>query len=264
LVELMTAPEEPPGQQAPAAAGTSRLLGAVGGAVQQVPSAPILIVLPPDGGGVLGQGPPDGGGVVGQGPPDGGGVAQPAPTEPAAPTPVVPLAAGEAAGQVVLDAARLTELFQVALAAVVPAIDGTPPTEVVWYDADSEVLVHLDRTRVVVQPGLVLVAMTLESTQTGSGELLVPFAVGAPGTPAGMVAVTEPRPRGPAALADRWGDAVTAAAYRALLDVSHAVSLLTGVDEAGARLIPGALLVDSATVQVVPQARHASDQVPGR
>ncbi len=249
----MTAPEGSTEQQEPAAAGLSRLLGAVGGAVAQAPSAPILIVIPPDGGGILRQGPPAD-----------GGVAQPAPTEPVAPTPVAPLAAGEAAGQVVLDASRLTDLFQVALAAAVPAVDGTPPTQVVWYDGDSEVLVHLDRTRVVAQPGLVLVAMTLESSETGSGELLVPFAVGAPESPAGMVAVTEPRPRGPAALADRWGEAVVAAAYRALLDVSHAVSLLTGVDEAGARLIPGALLVDATTVQVVPQARHASDQIPGR
>ncbi len=256
----MTAAGGEPGQNA-AAAGTSRLLGAVGGAVQQAPGTPILIVLPPDGGGVP---PPDGGGAVGQGPIGGGPIAQPVPTGPPPPVSVPPLAAGEAAGQVVLDAGRITELFQVALAADVPAVDGTAPMQVVWYDGDSEVLVHLDRTRVVVQPGLVLVAMTLESAQTGAGELLVPFAVGAPGSPAGMVVVTEPRPRGPAALADRWGEAVTAAAYRALLDVSHAVSLLTGVDEAGARLIPGALLVDSATVQVVPQARHASDQIPGR
>ncbi len=258
----MTSTGGEPGQIA-AAAGTSRLLGAVGGALQQAPSAPILIVLPPDGGGV-GQGPPVGGGAVGQGPAGGDPVVQPSPTGPTPPVTVPPLAAGEAAGQVALDAGRLTELFQVALAADIATVDGTAPTQVVWYDGDSEVLVHLDRTRVVVQPGLVLIAMTLESAQTGAGELLVPFAVGSPGSPAGMVVVTEPRPRGPAALADRWGGAVTAAAYRALLDVSHAVSLLTGVDEAGARLIPGALLVDATTVQVVPQARHAFDQIPGR
>ena len=81
---------------------------------------------------------------------------------------------------------------------------------------------------------------------------------------AGLVAVTESLPRGPAVLADRWGDAVVAAAWRALLDTAHALALQAGVDTSGARLIPGAISSDGKTLSVVPQARHAIDAVTGR
>ena len=185
--------------------------------------------------------------------------------------PLKPLAAGATAPPVSVPAADMEALTRAALgaAAATAAGDGTPaggkpPAQVVWQDADGEVLVHLDRTRVVLHPGLVLVAMTLETDQTGAGELVVPFAVGGPDSPAGLIAVTERLPRGPQALVDRWGQSVIAAAWLALLDVAHGLALHTGVDEEGARLIPGALSVDGSQLTVVPQARHSADRVAGR
>ena len=50
------------------------------------------------------------------------------------------------------------------------AADVSPPPQVIWYDHDSEVLVHLDRTVVKLGDGLVLVALTLETDQTGAGQ----------------------------------------------------------------------------------------------
>jgi hypothetical protein len=139
-----------------------------------------------------------------------------------------------------------------------------PPSQVVWTDGDSEVLVHLDRTEAVVFPGVVVIALMLEAAEAGAGQLVVPFALGAPDTPAGLVAVTEPVPRGPAALADRWGEAVIAAAWLALIDVAHGMALAAGTDTLGAGLIPGALVCDGKGFTVTPQARHAADQVVGR
>ncbi len=175
-----------------------------------------------------------------------------------------PVAPGATAPPVDIRQGSVQRLTVAALgAAYVPTAD-TPPTEVIWHDHDGEVLVHLDRTQVVMFPGLVLIALTLESDQTGAAQLIVPFAVGSPENPAGLIAVTEPRPRGPQALVDRWGQAAIAAAWQALLDVAHGLSLRAGVDQDGARLIPGALSTDGTALSVIPQARHAADRIAGR
>ena len=175
-----------------------------------------------------------------------------------------PVPPGGTGAPVSVPAAALPGLAATALGARYAAPGQPPPPRVVWTDGDSEVLVHLDKTEVVTFPGLVLIALTLETDETGRGQLVVPFAVGSPDSPAGLVAVTEARPRGPSPLADRWGEAVTAAAWLALLDVAHAMALRSGTDATGARLIPGAITSDGAALSVTPQARHPADQVPGR
>ena len=144
------------------------------------------------------------------------------------------------------------------------AADVAAPAQVVWYDHDSEVLVHLDRTLVRLSEGVVLVALTLQTDQTGAGQVTAALSIGSPQLPAGLLVVTESRPRGPVALVDRWGDAVVAAAWRALIDAAHALALQAGIDTSGARLIPAALSTDGQTFSVVPQARHAIDAVAGR
>jgi hypothetical protein len=171
---------------------------------------------------------------------------------------------GGVAPPVTVPAAAVTGLAVAALGARCTAPGQPPPARVIWQDGDGEVLVHLDKTQTVLFPGLVLIALTLEADETGPGQLVAPFAVGSPDSPAGLVAVTEARPRGPAALADRWGEAVTAAAWLALLDVAHAMALRSGTDTAGARLIPGAISCDGSVLTVTPQARHPADQVAGR
>jgi hypothetical protein len=159
---------------------------------------------------------------------------------------------------------QLQQLLITSLGSLYVAADVSPPPQVIWFDHDSEVLVHLDRTVVKLDDGLVLVALTLETDQTGAGQLTVPLSIGSAQQAAGLVAVTESRPRGPAALVDRWGDATIAAAWRALLDAVHALALQAGVDTSGARLVPGTVSCDGATLSVVPQARHAIDAVTGR
>ena len=175
-----------------------------------------------------------------------------------------PLPPGTAASPVTVAQGAVQTLVTAALGAAFVATGQTPPAQVIWQDHDGEVLVHLDQTQVVMFPGLVLVGLTLEADETGPGQLVLPFAVGSTESPAGLVAVTEPNPRGPQPLVDRWGQSAIAAAWQALLDVAHGLSLQAGVDQDGARLISGALSTDGTTLSVTPQARHAADRIAGR
>lgn len=168
---------------------------------------------------------------------------------------------GGTADPVTLPASAVTGLAIAAIGARHAVPGQPPPAQVIWHDGDSEVLVHLDKTQAVLFPGLVLIALTLEADETGPGQLVVAFAVG---SPAGLVAVAEARPRGPAQLVDRWGEAATAAAWLALLDMAHGMALQSGTDTAGARLIPGAISCDGSVLGVTPQARQPADQVAGR
>jgi hypothetical protein len=175
-----------------------------------------------------------------------------------------PVQPGTLGAPIAVDAPHLQLLIVAALGAFYVAPDATAPAQIVWHDHDSEVLVHLDRTLVRLSVGVVLVALTLQTDQTGVGQVTVPLSVGSPQLPAGLLVVTESHPRGPVALVDRWGDAVVAAAWRALIDAAHALALQAGIDSSGARLVPAALSTDGKTFSVVPQARHAIDAVAGR
>jgi hypothetical protein len=128
---------------------------------------------------------------------------------------------------------------------------------VVWSHRGSEVLVHLDRTRVRVLDGYVLVGIVLETAQTGVQELTVPFAVGSEKRVAGMLAVTERHPRGHRALGETWGEGVIATAWRAVLEVAGVIAALRGSDGIDQPLRAGAIVAARGEVAVVPQAKHA-------
>lgn len=175
-----------------------------------------------------------------------------------------PIPPGGVAPPVAVPAPAVEQLTAAALGSAYAAAGQAAPAQVIWQDGEGEVLVHLDATKVVMFPGLVVVELTLETDQTGIGQVVMPFAVGSPTSPAGLLAVTEDLPRGPAQLVDRWGQAAIAAAWLALLDVAHGLALQSGFDTDGSRLIPGAITTDGTTLTVLPQARHPGDRVVGR
>ncbi|MCD6015389.1 MAG: hypothetical protein K0R41_17 [Geminicoccaceae bacterium] len=162
-----------------------------------------------------------------------------------------PVPPGELAPPASLAAEVLQELVPLAVGAT-----GKP--RVVWQAAGSEVLVDLDATRVVMREGLVLVSLVLETEQTGRADVIVPFAVGSAERPAGMVVQTERKPRGPTVLVDRWGEAIIAVAWQALLDIADATARTAGRDATGKALRAGALLAEDDLLQVIPQAEHPS------
>lgn len=125
-----------------------------------------------------------------------------------------------------LDTGTLTSILM-------PRLAGTPadgsaartaafdaPARVIWVDGGDEVLVHLDSMTTQIVGQTVLIAVDLETDQTGRTPLIVPFAVGTDET-AGLVAATDEFPRGNGLLAARWGSAVQAAAWTALLSLAN-------------------------------------------
>jgi hypothetical protein len=177
---------------------------------------------------------------------------------PERPEPGEPLPPGGVAPPVEIAERRFQDRIRSAL------VPPEEPASVVWREADAEVIVHLARTRVRAGDGLVLVALTLECDQTGVAEVVVPFAVGTDERPAGLVAASEARPRGPAVLVDRWGEAIVATAWRALVDAATSVARERGSDLDGAPLRAGALVARNGGIAVVPQARHSFERVPTR
>ncbi len=98
---------------------------------------------------------------------------------------------------------------------------GQPGTPVVWTNGDSEALVHPAKTRVALQPGLLLVELVIDTDQTGVANLVIALRVGTSARDATLVAVTEQAPRGNALLAARWGAIAQNELWDALLRVGQ-------------------------------------------
>jgi hypothetical protein len=128
-------------------------------------------------------------------------------------------------------------------------------------DGDSELLVDPARSQALVDEGLVLVVLGVDCDQTGPAEVVVPFAVGSEGATAGMIMTTERVPRGPVVVTGRWGEALVAMAWEALVAVAAGLSRHVGADLDAAPLIPGALVATSGSITVVTQARHRADRL---
>jgi hypothetical protein len=97
---------------------------------------------------------------------------------------------------------------------------------VIWVDAGSEVVAHLDSIQTRLLKGTLLVSIDLETDQTGRSPLIVALTLSAdPNDPAGLVATTDEYPRGHGQLAARWGRPLQAAVWASLLSIAqdHAV-----------------------------------------
>ena len=124
----------------------------------------------------------------------------------------------------------------------------------VWAEAGDEAVVHLARTRVAIRTGMVIIAIVLQTDDTEPTELVVPLAIGTPRDITGLLAVTPRAPEGPAGLVLRWGDAVIAAAWGALVEVVAELAAAAGSDERGAPLQAAALVAQDEVLGIVLQA----------
>jgi hypothetical protein len=170
---------------------------------------------------------------------------------------VVPvrLPPGATAQPTTVSARHAAPLYATAFAAAAQVPSTAPAgTAVVWADGEHELLVYPDRVRVLFRAGLVLTGITVYTEQTGTAEITVPFAVGSKSAPAGLMIVTEPVPRGPAIVVERWGDQLIAAAWQALVYLAGGIAAAAGTDHSGASLIPVALTANAAGLTVLPQA----------
>lgn len=131
------------------------------------------------------------------------------------------------------------------------------PGEVVWVQADSELLVHTDRVSLACAPGLITVSVPVGCDQVPQGATVtVAFAVGTAERPTGLVMSTLARPSGPAAVTAVWGDAITAFAWELLLHLATELCAAVGNDGSGKKLVPGSIGAERERLLVRPMARH--------
>ena len=132
---------------------------------------------------------------------------------------------------------------------------------VIWTKDESELQVITGKVTVELSDGLILVNIPVTCDQAGSATVQVPFAVGGPTSPAGMLVATEEHPRGPDAIIAVWSDALLAFAWKLLMSVATRSAAAAGTDTDGAGLIPAALTANADGVNVLTMARQAFDRV---
>ncbi|CCK31827.1 hypothetical protein BN159_7448 [Streptomyces davaonensis JCM 4913] len=181
-----------------------------------------------------------------------------------------PLRPGETAEPVLTDPKRAATLINLAArqAAVLRA-DGRPtpepeelPHAVLWREGADALLVEVGSVATRFATGLVTVLVPVRCDQVPHGRAVVEveFVVGSARRPTGLLAATS-EPRGPAVVIRRWGDALAALAWRAVLDTVGALAAATGRDTDGTALVPAALTADREGLSVQAQARHPVDRV---
>jgi hypothetical protein len=116
-------------------------------------------------------------------------------------------------------------------------------SSVIWVEHGDEVLVHLDSVQVRLLPGSVLVSVDLETDQTGRATLVMAFALGNAGDPAGLTAVTDDLPRGLGTLAARWGKTLQLAVWASILGFAQDSAAQQGGAPVGLAVSQGSLTV---------------------
>lgn len=147
--------------------------------------------------------------------------------------------------------------------AAAPDGRGDGPAAVVWREGADALVVLLDRIGVRTTDGGVLVIVPVACDQLPDlrGSVVVSFAVGSPARPAGLVAAAGAIPQGPDVVVGRWGEALTALAWQALLDVVAGVAGASGRDLDGSPLVPASMTATDQGLTVLPQARHPFDRL---
>ena len=145
---------------------------------------------------------------------------------------------------------------------------GHAPDAVLWQQGVDALLVHITTITTAVGDGWVTVTIpvTCDQSQDPAGApsqpVTVTFVVGTADRPAGLFAAAPSRPDGPAVVAERWADTLTALAWRALLDTVAGIAAAAGRDTDGSPLIPVAVAATDKGLLVQTQARHPFDRVP--
>jgi hypothetical protein len=173
-----------------------------------------------------------------------------------------PVPAGTVVGTVHLSPDEAGLLFPpaAAVAAGLDRFDRESAGPVLWREGDRELLVLPSRVSARFGPGVIAMTIPVQCDQAGSALVHVSFVVGDPERPAGLVAIAEERPRGPAVVVDAWGDSLVAFAWHTLLEVVAGIAGEAGRDVDGSRLVPIGLAASPDGLFIVPMARHSFDR----
>jgi hypothetical protein len=144
----------------------------------------------------------------------------------------------------------------------VPPPDADLPTVALWQEGVDALIAEIGQSKIGITDGEIQVYLPVRCDQLpdGTGMVSLRFVVGTADRPTGLFAATS-LPEGPAVVVARWGDALTALAWQAVLDVAHGLASNAGGDADGAGLVPVALVAGDAGLVVLPQARHPIDRV---
>jgi hypothetical protein len=137
-----------------------------------------------------------------------------------------------------------------------PATTPMPPPPVLWQDSGNELLVQLAGIHADLADGLVELTVPVSCDQTGDTKVTVTFVTGTPDRPAGGVATTEDRPRGPAVIVENWHDQLIAFCWHTLVIATSALSGTVGSDLAGNPLITAGFMATANGIAVTPMGPH--------
>jgi hypothetical protein len=151
----------------------------------------------------------------------------------------------ESASKLVVVAARMAAGF----------FRPTRRSVVVWVEGDSELAVEIGSVKIATNTGRVDLSLPVRCDQTGRADVVVTFAVGWPGRPAGVYASTLRRPFGPTLVIDTWGGALVAFAWQILLTLVTQVAGAVGKDTRGNVLVPADLSATPDGLAVLPMGR---------
>jgi len=174
--------------------------------------------------------------------------------------PDAPLDPGSVGPEIPLDPKQVLILGTTAARQAAGLASGSDADTVVWRVADNELMVLVSRVRLDVGDGMVTVTVPVHCDQAPEAEVMVPFAVGSDKSPAGLLVATETSPRGPAAIVDLWGEALTAFAWQILVTMVTELARGSGSDTDGAPLIPAGLTGSPEGLRVLTMARHTFDR----
>lgn len=154
------------------------------------------------------------------------------------------------------DLAALIPGAAVTAAGLDPAKTPMPPAPVLWQDGANQLLVQLAGVHATLGDGFVELGVPVRCDETGDATVSVTFVTGTPDRPAGGVATTEDRPRGPAVIVETWHDALIAFCWHTLVIATSALSGTVGSDLAGNSLVTAGLEATSKGIAVTPMGRH--------
>jgi hypothetical protein len=184
--------------------------------------------------------------------------------------PADPLPPGGVGAEVPVTPEALGPLLTAAAGQALPGAQagGKAPDAVLWQEGVDALLVHVTTITTAVGDGWVTVTIpvTCDQIQAPAGAPSQPVTVtlvtGTADRPAGLFAAAPSRPDGPAVVTERWADALTALAWRALLDTVAGIAAAAGRDTDGSPWIPVAVAATAKGLLVQTQARQPFDRIP--
>ena len=172
-----------------------------------------------------------------------------------------PLKSGTAGADVRVPAREAAQLARIAARLVGGlAADGRLGSTLLWQRGGNSLLVLPDQLALRLGSGVLAFTVPVQCDQSEATEVHVSFVVGDPKRPAGLLAVTEERPRGPDVVVDTWGEPIVAFCWHVVLQLATSLAAEAGLDEDGAALIPVALQATPEALVITPMARHEFDR----